>query len=200
MKTRLLSLSLLAPALAGCKSLPEIPLTTPKPLEVNLNMRLDVYQYRGDEPQNKEAVKTIDEATQRQRNRMEEIQTIKNNRFIGEDHRGLLQVREVPAGDWGEYVKRTIDAENEDRTLLMRNQAKETNKALHEIQAEQWKLRIEKAFKGEWIEIPGASSGSYKWVKAEGPTEKGKGDKPVAETPPPAAANQDSKPAAPPKS
>ena len=104
--------------LPGCKSLPAIPLTTPQPLEVNLNMRLDVYQYRGDEPQDKEAVKTLAEATERQRNRMSEVQTIKDNRFIGEDHRGLLQLREVPAGDWGDYVKRTIDAENEDRMLL----------------------------------------------------------------------------------
>ena len=145
----------------GCKTFPEIPLTTPKPLEINLNMRLDVYQYRGDEPKDKEVVKTLGEASQRQRNRMEEIQTIKNNRFIGEDHRALLQLREAPAGDWGDYVKRTIDAENEDRTLLMRNQAKETNNALHEIQAEQWKLRIDKAFKGEWIEIPGDSPNSF---------------------------------------
>lgn len=167
---------LLGLALAGCKSLPEVPLTTPKPLEVNLNMRLDVYQYRGDEPKDKEAAKTLDEATQRQRNRMEEIQTIKNNRFVGEDHRGLLQLREVPAGTWGEYVKRTVDAENEDRTLLMRNLAKESNKALHEIQDQQWKQRIEKAFKGEWIEIPGDAPNTFKWAKAEGQKEKGKSE------------------------
>jgi len=158
--------------LPGCKSLPAIPLTTPQPLEVNLNMRLDVYQYRGDEPQDKEAVKTLAEATERQRNRMSEIQTIKDNRFIGEDHRGLLQLREVPAGDWGDYVKRTIDAENEDRMLLMRNQAKELNKALHEIQSDQWKLRIDKAYKGEWIEVPGDNPSTFKWVKAEGPKPK----------------------------
>ena len=111
--------------LASCKTLPEIPITTPKPIEVNLNMRLDVYQYRGDEPVDKEAAKTISEATERMRNRMAEIQTIKSNRFVGEDHRGLLQLREVPAGTWGDYVKETVKAENDDRTLLMRNQAKE---------------------------------------------------------------------------
>ena len=158
--------------LPGCKSLPAIPLTTPQPLEVNLNMRLDVYQYRGDEPQDKEAVKTLAEATERQRNRMSEVQTIKDNRFIGEDHRGLLQLREVPAGDWGDYVKRTIDAENEDRMLLMRNQAKELNKALHEVQSDQWKLRLEKSYKGEWIEVPGDKPSTFKWVKAEGPKPK----------------------------
>jgi hypothetical protein len=197
-----LSLAMAAVALlCGCKTLPAIPLTTPKPLEVTLNMRLDVYQYRGDEPQDKEAVKTIAEATERQRNRMSEIQTIKDNRFIGEDHRGLLQLREVPAGDWGDYVKRTIDTENEDRMLLMRNQAKETNKALHETQAEQWKLRIDKAYKGEWIEVPGDQPSTFKWVKAEGPKEKSKADKPSsaptkAATPP---AKPEAKPVTPPK-
>lgn len=191
-----LSLALAAVALlSGCKTLPAIPLTTPKPLEVTLNMRLDVYQYRGDEPQDKEAVKTIAEATERQRNRMSEIQTIKDNRFIGEDHRGLLQLREVPAGDWGDYVKRTIDTENEDRMLLMRNQAKETNKALHEVQSEQWKLRIDKAYKGEWIEVPGEKESTFKWVKAEGPKEKQKPDnKPATATPKPAAKTEPPKP------
>jgi hypothetical protein len=169
------SLSLIALAaltLTGCKQFPAIPLTTPAPLEVNLNMRLDIYQYRGDEPGDKEAAKNASEATTRQRNRMEEIQTLKNNRFIGEDHRGLLAMREVPAGDWGDYVKRTVDNENEDRNLLMRKLAKEQNKALNEIQTIQWKLRIDKAFKGEWIEIAGEKEGTYKWVQAEGPKAK----------------------------
>lgn len=154
--------------LASCKQLPEIPITTPEPLEVNLNMRLDIYQYRGDEPADKEAAKTVSEAMTRQRNRMEEIQTLKNNRFVGEDHRGLLALREVPAGDWGDYVKRTVNNENEDRGQLMRNQAKEQDKALHEIQEMQWKLRADRAFKGEWIEIAGDKPGMFKWAQAEG--------------------------------
>jgi hypothetical protein len=175
------SLSLIALAvLTGCKQFPAIPLTTPEPLEVNLNMRLDIYQYRGDEPDDKEAAKNVADAVTRQRNRMEEIQTLKNNRFIGEDHRGLLAMREVPAGDWGDYVKRTVDNENEDRNLLMRKQAKEQNKALNEIQAIQWKLRIDKAFKGEWIEVAGDKEGTFKWVQAEGPKAKPGAAKPEA--------------------
>jgi hypothetical protein len=94
-----LLLPVCALTLTACKQLPAIPLTTPKPLEVNLNMRLDVYQYRGDEPLDKEAKKGASEATERMRNRMAEVQTLKNNHLVGEDHRGLLQVREVPAGD-----------------------------------------------------------------------------------------------------
>jgi len=164
----LLPITLLLPA---CK-LPDVNITTPKPIEVNLNMRLDVYQYSGDQPKDKEHEKSLAETTDRQRNRQQEVQTIKNNRFVGEDHRGLLQLRDAPAGDWGDYVKRTVDAENEDRTTLMRNEAQKNNRELHEVQTEQWKLRIEKAFKGEWIEVPGDKEGSFKWVQATGPKEK----------------------------
>lgn len=160
---------------SACRQLPEIPLTTPKPLEVNLNMRLDIYQYRGDEPQDKEAAKNAGEATLRLRNRMQEIQTLKNNQLVGEDHRGLLLIREVPAGDWGPQMKKTVAAENEDRMLLMRQKAKESNRPLHEIEAEQWRLRTQQANTGEWIEVPGASPGSFQWKRAG------------AETNPPAA-------------
>ena len=165
MKPRLLLLTIL---LSACK-VPDINLATPKPIEVKLNMRLDVYQYSSEKTQTPEQTKTDGEATERMRNRQEEIQTLKNNRLIGEDHRGQLQIREVPGGTWGDYVKRTVDAENEDRTLLARANAAKTNRELHVIQSEEWKLRTEKAFKGEWIEVPGEKESTFKWVQATGP-------------------------------
>jgi len=153
-------------ALTACKTLPEVPITTPKPLEVNLNMRLDIYQYRGDEPPDKEAAKSASEATTRMRNRMEEIQTLKNNQLVGEDHRGLLIIREVPAGDWGPQMKKAVAAENEDRMMLMRQKAKDSNRPLYEIEAEQWRLRTQQAGTGEWIEVPGTNPGSFQWKRA----------------------------------
>lgn len=165
----------------SCKTLPEVPITTPKPLEVNLNMRLDIYQYRGDEPLDKEATKNASEATQRMRNRMQEIQTLKNNQLVGEDHRGLLQIREVPEGDWGVQMKKAVAAENADRTLLMRQKAKESNRALHEVESEQWRLRTQQANTGEWIEVPGSSPGSFQWKRS------GAADASSANPSPPAA-------------
>ncbi len=152
--------------LAGCNTFPQVPITTPKPLEVNLNMRLDIYQYRADEPTDKEATKGITEATLRMRNRMAEIQGLKNSQLVGEDHRGMLIIREVPAGDWGPQMKKAVTAENEDRMLIMRQKAKDTNRALHEIEAEQWRLRTQQANTGEWIEVPGSSPGSFEWKRA----------------------------------
>jgi hypothetical protein len=157
--------------LASCK-LPDVNLATPKPLEVNLNMRLDVYQYSGDPPKDAAVEKGAADAVERQRDRAAEVQTLKNNRLVGENHLGLLQVRELPAGSWGDYVKKTVEAENEDRAALMRREAERTQRSLGEVQSDQWKLRMEKAFKGEYIEVPGDSGDSYKWIQAEGPKEK----------------------------
>jgi hypothetical protein len=154
--------------ITGCKSLPAIPLTTPEPLKVDLTMRLDVYQYRGEEPGDKKELLTITEANERLRNRMSEIQELKNNRIVGEDHRGLLSLRQTPAGEWGDYVKRTVEEENTDRTLLARHEAKESNRPLHEVQTENWRLRADNAFKGEWIEVAAKTPGTFDWVQAAG--------------------------------
>ena len=151
-------------------SLPPVNLSTPEPIKVDVTMRLDVYQYKGDEPGTANAAQvSYEDAVVRQRNRMAEIQTLKDNRLIGEEHRGLLYLREKPAGDWGNYVERTVNAENEDRTTLMRYMAKESNRALHQVQEEQWKLRTEKAYKDEWVELPGDKPNSYQWVQSDGP-------------------------------
>lgn len=151
-------------------SLPPVNLSTPDPIKVDVTMRLDVYQYKGDEPGTANAAQvSYEDAVVRQRNRMAEIQTLKDNRLIGEEHRGLLYLREKPAGDWGAYVERTVNAENEDRTTLMRYMAKESNRPLHEVQEEQWKLRTEKAYKDEWVELPGDKPNSYQWVQSDGP-------------------------------
>ncbi len=170
-------------ALASCKTLPEVPITTPEPLEVNLNMRLDVYQYRGDEPLDREAAKNASEATQRMRNRMQEIQALKNNQLVGEDHRGLLLIREVPEGDWGVQMKKAVAAENADRTLIMRQKARESNRTLHEVESEQWRLRTQQANTGEWIEVPGSNPGSFQWKRA--------GTADASTTPPPATSTSD---------
>lgn len=167
----------------SCRTLPQVPITTPKPLEVNLNMRLDIYQYRGDEPLDKEATKSAAEATQRMRNRMAEIQELKNNQLVGEDHRGLLQIREVPAGEWGPRMKESVNAENEDRMLLMRQKAKEANRPLHEIQDDQWQLRTTQANQGEWVEVPGKSPGSFQWKRAGAETKAAASSTNAASTP-----------------
>ncbi len=171
----LLAFSLLS--LSSCETV-KVDLQSPEPIKVDVNMRLDVYQYKGDEPDKPDAAQaSFDAAQTRMRNRYSEIQTFKNNGLVGEDHRGLLHLREKPPGEWGDYVEKEVNEENEDRTLLIRRRAKDTNQAMHEVQDEQWKQRTSKAYHGEWIEVPGDKPNTYKWVRSNGPRQK-----PSAET------------------
>ena len=157
---------------SSCK-IPTINVGTPDPIKVDVNMRLNIYQYRGDENAKPgEEQVSYEEAVVRQRNRMADVQTLKNNRLVGEDHRGLLHLREKPAGDWGKHAEETVNKENEDRMTMMRHEAKEADKQIHEIEAARWKANIEKAFKGEWIEVPGDKPDTFKWTQAQGPKEK----------------------------
>ncbi|MEZ5304667.1 MAG: DUF1318 domain-containing protein [Verrucomicrobiales bacterium] len=153
-------------ASAGCK-LPDVNLTTDEPIKVDVQVRLDVYQYSDDTATKPEMEADYQETVKRQRNRMAEIQELKNNRFVGENHRGLLTIRELPAGDQGDYVKKTVEAENTDRKFLIMAEAKKRDVLAHEIEKEQWQARISAAFDEEWIEVAGERDGTYKWVQKE---------------------------------
>jgi hypothetical protein len=156
-------------ALCGC-SLPDVNLATRDPLKVDINVRLDVYQYtKAQSPDSDETPKTVESVTVRRRNRMEQVQTLKNNRLVGENHRGLLTIRELPAGNDATWVKRTVDEENADRNFLMVEQAKKENKPMHEIQAREWELNIERSYPGEWIEVTGDRPETYKWIQKRKP-------------------------------
>lgn len=175
------------PFFTACSSLPDIPLTTPEPLTVNINVKMDVYQHEAEggmkagEPATvvKEAVATGDETAvtpeQRQaaergiRDRMEQVQTLKNNRLVGENHEGLLEIREIPPGEYGEYTQKTVAEENVDRETLMKALAVEEKKALPAIKREQGQWRARQSFKGEWVEEQDAE-GAWRWVqKSEDP-------------------------------
>jgi hypothetical protein len=153
----------------GC-SLPDVNLATREPLKVDINVRLDVYQYSKPQSPGTEATpKTVEGVTERRRNRMEQVQTLKNNRLVGENHRGLLTIRDLPAGKDENWVRTTVEAENEDRNFLIVEQAKKENRPMHEIQEREWKLNVERAYAGEWIEVIGDRAGTYTWKQKEKP-------------------------------
>lgn len=130
-------------------------------------MKLDVYQHGGGTPKTaaiSPQPSGEDAVASRRRNRMGELQLMKDSRLIGENRLGLLEVRNEPPGDYGKYVRRTVDAENGDRELEMQRLAKQRNMAIEDVRKEQAKLTRANAFNGEWIEAPQAE-GSYAWVK-----------------------------------
>jgi uncharacterized protein YdbL (DUF1318 family) len=168
LKTASLSLAIIA--FVGCTNGPTINLDTKKPLKVDpvkvdLNMRVDVYQHPDATVQKRVAgvqPAPTEDAQTRLRNRMGEVQVLKNNRLVGESRNGLLEIRNKPPGEFGEYVQRLVDAENKDRAAMMQDIAQKKNLALEEVQRQQAELARNKAFSGEWIEVPQAD-GSFVW-------------------------------------
>jgi uncharacterized protein YdbL (DUF1318 family) len=155
--------------LGGCGGFP-VHISTPQPLEVNVTMRVDIFQHArqtadetGETPAAPEASakETIES---RRRDRMAEIQRFKNSRLVGENRYGLLTIREAPAGPYGQRVQETVEAENADRKALMKTLAAEQHVAQSRIEADQAALWRERAFPGEWIEQQQAD-GTWQWVQ-----------------------------------
>lgn len=152
----------LLPLLAACN--PTVHVATSEPLKVDVSMRVDIYQHAtSDAP----AGGPEAEAQTRRRTRMAEVQTLKNARVVGEDRHGLLAVVQAPAGEYGDYVRRTIEAENADRLALMKQLAAERRLPLAQIETEQATLWRERAFPGEWVEAQDAD-GTWRWVQKQG--------------------------------
>ena len=152
--------------LAGCKSIP-IDIGTRESVKVDLAMKVDVYQHS--DPGTTKKVATPPppaDITISRRNRMSEIQTLKNSRLVGENHAGYLEVRTSPPGEYGDYVRATVDAENSDRARLIEKLAKEKHVAVSEAERTQSELFRTNAFPGEWIEVPDAE-GKFAWKQKE---------------------------------
>jgi hypothetical protein len=147
---------------AGCG--PTVNLSTQKPLEVDVTLRVDIYQHRVPGDAATAAAGPTGDAEKQRRTRMSEIQTLKNSRLVGENRFALLTIRELPSGRYGDYVTATVEAENADRTALMRAMAADRRRPLAEIEAEQAKLWRERAFPGEWIEVQ-AADGTWQWTQ-----------------------------------
>lgn len=149
-------------SLAGCSSIP-VNVGTTEPVKVDIAMKVDVYQHADPSAGKKVTVQPppTDVARSR-RSRMAEIQLLKNSRIVGENHAGLLEVRNSPPGEYGDYVRVTVDAENADRGRLIEKLAKEKSLTIAEMEKQQAELFRKDAFVGEWIEVPDAE-GKFAW-------------------------------------
>jgi uncharacterized protein YdbL (DUF1318 family) len=158
----------LAAMLAGCRGVP-VNVATPRPLEVDVTLRVDIFQHAGAQPADaaadgaSTAPGTADEATRR-RSRMAQIQSLKNSRLVGEDHTGRLQIIERPPGNYGRYVEETVAAENADRDTLMRAEAATRRVSLATVESERARQWRERSFPGEWVEER-RSNGTWRWVQ-----------------------------------
>jgi uncharacterized protein YdbL (DUF1318 family) len=160
--------------IAGCSGFP-VNVRTPKPLQVDVTLRVDIFQHKTEGAQETQAAApeadagTSDDEVRR-RARMGELQTAKNSRLLGENRYGLLTVIRLPPGEYGERVEALAAAENADRKALMKAAAAARRVPLATVEAEQaaeWRAR---AFPGEWIEEQQGDK-SWRWVQkqASGP-------------------------------
>ena len=151
---------------AGCKG-PTVSLSTPEPIVVDINMRVDIYDRGGGAGTGTAKPKPsgdVPAADARRRARMGDIQTFKNSRLIGESRQGLLVVRDQPAGSYGQYVAKVVAEENADRMVLMRQLAAERTMSLDDVQKQQGELWRNRSFSGEWIEVP-QDNNTSRWAQ-----------------------------------
>jgi uncharacterized protein len=153
-----------AVAAAGCQG-PTVSLSTPEPIVVDVNMRVDIYERGGGSSAAKPPpAADLPAADARRRSRMGDIQTFKNSRLIGEGRDGLLYVLSRPEGSYGEYVGKTIAEENNDRVVVMRQLAVERKMSLADVQTQQGELWRNRSFSGEWVEVP-QDNNTWRWVQ-----------------------------------
>lgn len=138
---------------AACKG-PNVSLSTPEPIVVDINMRVDIYERGGSSSSAKPSpAADMPAADSRRRSRMGDIQTFKNSRLVGESRDGLLSVLSRPEGSYGAYVEKTVAEENADRLVVMRELAAERKMSLPEVQSQQGELWRNRSFSGEWVEV-----------------------------------------------
>jgi uncharacterized protein YdbL (DUF1318 family) len=158
---RLLSLFIFLSS-GGC-SLPPVALTTPKPVQVDINMRVDVYQYAGSHALREKKV-SKEEADILRSNRQADLQSFKSAQYIGEGHEGLLTILKEPPDELKDRIRRAVEAENAARSIEMQKIAKKEKTSLSEVQNRQGEANRMGAFKGEWIEQP-QLNGTFKWIQ-----------------------------------
>ena len=135
--------------LGGCS--PTINLATPKPVTVDVGVRLDVYQKTAP-TKAKEEQSSLEIAANR-RLRSGEIQQLKNDAVVGENRDGYLDLRRTPTDPkYLDYANSVIAAENADRSFLYLANAQAQNKPLEMIEREYAQLWSDRAFPGEWVQ------------------------------------------------
>jgi uncharacterized protein len=136
-------------ALGACA--PTVRVATPEPLKLDVKMRVDVYS-KGNPQKKKQEDTQFQVATQR-RARMAEVQSLKNDRVVGENREGYLEVRNIPADPkYAEYTKNTVGAENNDRAVIYVANAQTESKPVELVQRDYAQLWRDRAFPGEWIQ------------------------------------------------
>jgi len=136
-------------SLSSCS--PTVNLATPTPVKVDVGVRLDVYQ-KTPPTKEKEEQSSLQIAANR-RLRSGEIQGLKNDRIVGEDRDGYLDLRKKPSDPkYLAYAQNIVDQENSDRTVLYLANAQAQSKPLEMVESDYGKMWRDRAFPGEIVQ------------------------------------------------
>ncbi|WP_236027786.1 YdbL family protein [Candidatus Methylacidithermus pantelleriae] len=131
----------------GCS--PTVKVVTPEPVRIHIRMDVEVKTPKLVAP------KPVETVAERRRMRMGEVQQLKNARVIGENRDGFLSIVQPPKDPaYAAYAKKIVEEENRDRLELYLANAKTQSRALEVIQEEYAQRWRERAFPGEWIQLP----------------------------------------------
>jgi uncharacterized protein len=146
MHLRLVLLALLG--LVGCA--PTVNVATPDPVKIDVNMNVNIKSA----PMQSTAESTAGPGlAERRRLRMGEIQELKNARVIGEDRDGYLKMVTRPQDEgYAAYAEKSLKDENQDRTRLYLDYAKQQGKPLEIIEQEYARQWSDRAYPGELIQ------------------------------------------------
>ncbi|MCF7873097.1 MAG: YdbL family protein [Candidatus Omnitrophica bacterium] len=166
--------------LFGCA---KVSVETKKPLKVDINMRLDVYQhvvkeaesiedqiYGSDQPQMNSlfsigivyAADNLEDAIKRRKQRAAKIEDYFNKAYIGESRNGYL---EVIKSDAPSQVKEIISGENKDRKIIYENTAKKNDAKLSAVEKIFFKDHYKRASSGWYFKIYDSGKGEYTWQR-----------------------------------
>lgn len=151
MKTFSASLPLIL--LAWCSCAPTVKLSTPEPVKIDVAMKVDVYTHQQVSSGSNDETTAPKSPREARRLRMMEVQTLKNDRLIGEGNEGYLVMKQAPTDPvYADYAQRILSEENTDRSRIFESDAKEQNKPAEVVAREFAKRARESSFPGEWIQ------------------------------------------------
>jgi len=165
----------------------KVSVETKKPIKLDINMRVDVYQHVVEDVEdindqiyggsNKkfnflfclEEVYAADlsvagsEAISRRKKRANSIEAYFEKGYIGENKYALLESRKDAPGEEGIKIKQMISEENKDREIIYKAIADKNGSDVSSVRKASFESDYKRALSGYWFQI--FDGGGYNWKK-----------------------------------
>ncbi|MBN2120802.1 MAG: DUF1318 domain-containing protein [Candidatus Omnitrophica bacterium] len=177
---------ILALVLLGCAKL---SVETKKPIQVDINMRVDVYQHvvndvesindqlygPGDQGFNilfgmqaayaSDLSEEANQAIARRKERLAKVEEYFAKGYVGENSRALLEIKGSVPGEIKGQVQDTVNKENSDREIIYKAIADKNNSSLSTVREVSRNSDYNRAPSGYLFEVYDASQEKFIWKK-----------------------------------